>query len=199
MQLYGFSGKISSGKNFISEQIFNKYINSIDPKNTLVLSFADHFKVDVCTKDKIYYDRVFVKKDNESRKLLQLRGTEQGRKLYGENIWVDTLATWMKLYHSRGVTRFIICDVRFKNEVEFIKSLGGKVIRINAINRNLDAIKREAGDDINLFNSIKNHVSETELDDYTGFDLVVNNDYGQEQEVDTIIKNYVDNIIKTKN
>ncbi len=196
MQVYSFSGKQGCGKNFVGEQIFNKYINSIDMKNTIVMSFADHFKVDVCTKDKIDYDRVFVKKDNVSRKLLQSRGTEEGRNVYGDDIWIKTLDTWMKLYNSRGVERFIICDLRFKNEAKYIKSLGGKCIRINATNRNLDALKRESNGDMILFNNIKNHISETDLDDYDEFDLVVDNDYGKETEVDIIIKNYVDKIIQ---
>lgn len=181
IEVYGFSGKLGVGKNYVAEKIFMKYLAT---KNTVVLCFADHFKVDVVSKDKVPFDKVFVKKDEHTRKLLQLRGTEEGRNIYGADIWIRTLDTWIELLSSRGVERFIICDVRFVNEVEYIKSKGGKVIRINAIQRNIDAIERESNGNQEMFRSIQTHISETTLDNYTDFDLVLNNDYGKDIEKD---------------
>ena len=44
---------------------------------TMHLAFADHFKIDACSKHNLEYDRIFVKKDYESRKILQITGTEE--------------------------------------------------------------------------------------------------------------------------
>lgn len=60
-------------------------------------------------------------------------GTEEGRDVYGENIWIKITETWIETVNLRGITRFIIPDVRFQNEVDWIKSLGGKVIKIQAL------------------------------------------------------------------
>ena len=83
-------------------------------KNTVVLAFADHFKVDCICKHNANYDKVFGEKDFETRRLLQLAGTEQGRNKFGYDIWIRTLETWIKILNSRGVERFIISDVRLK-------------------------------------------------------------------------------------
>jgi len=191
MEVYGFSGKMGSGKNYVSEKMFIPKLNSINPKKTLVMAFADHFKIDACAKFNIDYNRIFVKKDDESRRMLQLAGTEEGRMKFGEDIWIKTLYAWMKVYADRGIERFIICDVRFPNEVELVKKLNGKVIRINAPKRNIDAVTRESGGNQDKFNSILNHSSEVALDNYDGFDYIILNDYGDnaEEQIDKIIKN----------
>lgn len=193
LEVYGFSGKMGSGKNYVSEKIFIPKLNHICPKNTLVMALADHFKVDACAKYNVNYDRIFIKKDDESRKMLQLAGTEEGRMKYGEDIWIRTLKTWMRIYAERGIERIIICDVRFPNEIDFIRSLDGKIIRLNAPNRNKNTVMRESGGDPIKFKSILSHASETALDGYTDFDYVIDNDYDDYErvpgEIDKIIEN----------
>ena len=92
-------------------------------KNTLVISFADHFKVDSINKNNLSFDKVFNNKDDQTRKQLQLIGTENGRNKYGENIWINIIDTWMKIYNQRGIERFVITDLRFKNEYEYLKKM----------------------------------------------------------------------------
>jgi hypothetical protein len=60
------------------------------------------------------------------RYMLQLMGTEAGRDVFNKDIWIYTLENRM-----RGKEDVVIPDVRFPNEIEFIKSKGGKVIRVN--------------------------------------------------------------------
>lgn len=59
------------------------------------------------------------------RRLLQRLGTEAGRGILGENIWVDTAFGRVK------TDRVVFTDVRFPNEAEGIKSRGGVVVRID--------------------------------------------------------------------
>ena len=122
MELIGLLGHQGVGKNYIAEVVLKEILPK---KNTVILAFADHFKVDCICKHGASYKKVFEKKDFPTRRLLQLVGTEEGRNKYGSDIWIKTLETWIKLLNSRGVERFIICDVRFQNEANWIKKLNG--------------------------------------------------------------------------
>ena len=195
MQIFAFSGKIGSGKNYVSENIF---LPLLPPQSTLVMALADHFKVDACSKDGIPYEKVFINKDEQTRKILQLRGTEEGRNKYGQDIWTRTLDTWMKVYEDRGIKRIIITDIRFKNEVQWVKSKGGKVFRIVSPQRTHNRMTQEAKSP-EQYDSIKNHLSETDLDDYTDFDYVIHNDYNDEKNVVNIVRNIVVSMEKKYN
>jgi hypothetical protein len=92
------------------------------------------------------------------RRLLQRLGTEAGRNILGENIWVDTA-----FGRAKG-GRICVTDVRFLNELEGIRSRGGKVLRI----------ERPGVGPRN------DHPSETSLVDAT-FDAVIQNDGSIEQ------------------
>lgn len=52
-----------------------------------------------------------------------------------------------------------ITDVRFKNEADYVKQQGGFLVRL------------ERRPELNIYKGVINDPSETELDDYTGFDL----------------------------
>lgn len=90
----------------------------------------------------------------EVRTLLQKMGTEVGRNLLGENIWVDTALNGLD---ESG--KYVVTDCRFPNEADAIISRGGRVIRI----ARPDVVKAN------------NHPSETSLDNYD-FDAVWLND-----------------------
>lgn len=61
------------------------------------------------------------------RYLMQTLGTEWGRYLISETIWVDVMRA--RIRHSFG--RVVIDDVRFPNEYNLIRSLGGLLVRID--------------------------------------------------------------------
>jgi hypothetical protein len=63
------------------------------------------------------------------RLALQLMGTEAGRDIFGEDIWVNALKARIDNYEGMAKD-FVITDVRFPNEIEAIKSWGGYVYRI---------------------------------------------------------------------
>ena len=188
MELYGFSGKMGSGKNYVAEKLFWP---KLPIKNTLVMAFSDHFKVDACVKNGLEYSKVFGEKDEETRIILQKMGTEEGRMRYGNNIWIDILDTWIKIYQERGIERIIIVDVRFPNEVEYIKNNGGKVIRIHSPKRNKKRLDYESKGNEERLEVINKHVSEISLDEYNNFDWLIMNDPDQktEEQIDRFISN----------
>jgi hypothetical protein len=63
------------------------------------------------------------------RHLLQTLGTEWGRKCMGENFWVDLWAKDAAGYLEHGCN-VVADDVRFPNEFEAVKKLGGQMWRI---------------------------------------------------------------------
>lgn len=99
-----------------------------------------------------------------NRELLQRFGTEVGRNI-NPDIWIEALFTSLEDTGS-----YIITDLRFKNEAEAIKDrLNGKLIRIN----------RES--------VVMPHDSETGLDDYDKFDLVIDNNGTIEDLINKVI------------
>lgn len=65
-------------------------------------------------------------KDFTPREALQLMGTEVGRDIFHQDFWVFQLENRVKTY----VEPVVITDVRFPNEIDWIHSVGGKVIEI---------------------------------------------------------------------
>lgn len=92
----------------------------------------------------------------EVRRLLQKMGTEVGREILGEDIWVRTALA--KAAAIDGPV--VITDVRFRNEVDAVRAAGGMLLRVNRPS----------------VVSTDTHPSETALDDYDEFDAVLVND-----------------------
>lgn len=90
---------------------------------------------------------------NTPRELMQLIGTEIGRNLIDKNFWVYHLFSKFDRY-----SKWIITDLRFKNEKKEVERLGGLTIRIERDSNNL----------------VDTHSSETDLD-HDIFDYVIRN------------------------
>jgi dephospho-CoA kinase len=116
------------------------------------------------------------------RQLMQIVGTDLFRNKLTEiipsldhSIWLKNFEFW---YEKNKRYNVVVSDVRFLNEVELIKKLGGKVIKINRDNN----LKRDV------------HSSEIELENYKDFDYVIDNIGTFEElykKVDFIIKDIV--------
>ena len=103
------------------------------------------------------------------RQLLQKFGTEVGRNI-SSDIWVDSLLGEYNKAKSGDLEEdWIVTDVRFENEVEAIRENGGILIRLN----------RNTG-----FND--QHSSETALDNYKNFDLVIDNNGTIDELIDKV-------------
>jgi hypothetical protein len=94
------------------------------------------------------------------RLLLQWWGTEFKRGMVSDTYWVDTLRAWIQTNCTTDREMVLIPDIRFPNEVEMVKQLGGIVIQVQR-----GGIDTEDG-----------HASERALDDFTDWDTIVLND-----------------------
>jgi hypothetical protein len=59
------------------------------------------------------------------RYALQLMGTEAGRNIFDSDIWLYSMER--RMFSGNN---YVITDVRFPNEMSFIRSLGGKIVRV---------------------------------------------------------------------
>jgi hypothetical protein len=225
IKIFGFSGKIGVGKNYVGEQIFGKALHNLGYR-IHILAVADQTKYELGSRlalikenfigemDKIF-DELFVNKSAETRIKLQYYGTEYCRNggnwnikdnfiMFNEpRIWIKGLYLQIKniLSKSYDISKdiFIISDVRFINEADFIKSLGGRIIRIISHTRNNIRLLEEAkknytidSDIDNFIQRIQNHESETNLDNYN-FDYSINNEPDNknvESEINLIINTF---------
>jgi hypothetical protein len=93
------------------------------------------------------------------RRLLQVLGTEVGREMIDPNVWIN-IAQKRIHEHWTSNRKVVITAIRFPNELEMIRSLGGTSIWIERPTEQRGAIEELSG-----------HASETsvsqELFDYT--------------------------------
>ena len=115
----------------------------------------------------VYFGMDSNKKD---RQLLQHIGTEVGRKVINNDIWVsrfveDTFIakqTYKDLYNKD--IAFCSDDVRFRNEFQYLKSNGWIVIYLDVPDQiRLSRLKQRDGD---AQEATLNHVSEMEIDTF---------------------------------
>lgn len=157
--IVGLIGEAGTGKNFVAEQVFASY-------GFFPWAFAWPLKMQVIGREQASYYETMVSKPPEIRTLLQLEGTENGRGVYGDNLWVNTTLAWLEtLSDAWDIQDFVITDVRFANEAQLIRDLGGKVYRISAPDRSaasgLNATQRA-------------HASETELNTIEPDAVIIN-------------------------
>lgn len=114
----------------------------------------------------------------KDRVLLQWLGTDWGRNTISKTLWVDLWKAKVKAL-SVDPRNIILCDdVRFDNEAETIKDLGGTVVKIEGPTRGaVEGLK---------FHSSESGIS-TNLVDY-----VINNDGSKEE-----FKDYIYEFLKT--
>jgi hypothetical protein len=157
--IIGLSGYARSGKDTVAQLLcLNhnfKRLSFADPMRKAILTLDP--KVDESTRVSHLVDDngwEIAKQNPEVRRLLQVFGTDVGRNMFGDNVWID-----MAFKNIDRDSRVVIADVRFPNEAKAIKDRGGTVIRINRHNHS----------------AVNAHKSEIAMDNYM-FDHVVYND-----------------------
>lgn len=150
--LIGIVGKAGSGKSTLANTLNKILPSSVIPFTQPLKDFARQ----------LGWNGV---KDDKGRRLLQLLGTDVGRKCIDEDLWINK---WCNLIESDcesvDTDYYIIADdVRFRNELNCIHNFKGIIIRVIRQNHNLL--------------SGTEHVSETEQDSFLpdSIDLEISN------------------------
>ena len=178
--IIGFTGQMGSGKSTAIERL-KKYAGRVE-----LVKFAGP----IYDIQEYVYSRiasVYTRPDTftKDRKLLQWIGTDWGRDTISQTIWLDLWKAKVRSVQNQHIytpNLTIVCDdVRFDNEAEMVKSLGGHVVQIIS-DKTQNRIDTTAG--------IVHHKSEAGLDpklvDYTvtnngtiaEFELAIRNVYG---------------------
>jgi hypothetical protein len=169
----GISGKMGAGKDYFTEHYLVPYLENVLKEKCYIISFADMIKINIMVHHNLNYEQLYGNKTNDVRTLLRNEG-QDAKKTCGDDIWIRYVKGFGEVQLKRGIKHIIITDVRFINEYEFIKSMNGIVIRIDAPQRTEKRLKYESMDIIQ-YEILKTHISEIELDDFA-FEYIINND-----------------------
>lgn len=183
MKIIGIAGRARAGKNTTGE-ILKRTLDHSAEYRPYLFAFADAVKLTAqqmfaltddetwkdCMKEKVHpYWGITM------REMFQKVGTEGGRDIFGDNLWVDRLRLRLAqleetVDENDKENIFIITDVRFPNEVDFIHMEGGTVWWIDR-------------EDDSLSESSQAHSSENAISVLDG-NLVIPND----DTIDTLAK-----------
>ena len=169
--IIALSGKLGSGKTTIAKRLVSEH-------GFRKISFAGPLK-EACraifgfTDEQLYGS---LKKEIDPfwglspGRVLQLVGTELFRVHFDSEVWVKSLIRTVQLEQNIA---WVVDDMRFPNELEAIKKLGGVLIRVERPEAVLDA--RDLA-----------HPSETSLDNYKDWSFVISNDGSMEELIDQV-------------
>lgn len=114
---------------------------------------------------------------------------EGGRQFLYSNIWIDVL---IKDIERSSVENVVVDDVRYENEVIYLKEQGWKLIKLNITDElQLERLKTTYPNDWQTHAKSRNHASESEVDliNDSIFDLVIN--ASDDSQVFQEIKHYL--------
>lgn len=156
-----FSGKDTTADYLVQRHGFTRisFADSLKSACGIIFSFSD---------EQLYGDEkeVFDSRWGKTpREILQLVGTEGIRNVIDPDVWIKSAMFRMQRLneaHPDKYNKFVVADVRFPNEAEFIRNFN-QSSSVWKINRNLPE---------NLFSK---HSSETSLDDYPHWNAEIDN------------------------
>jgi hypothetical protein len=172
MLVIGVTGLAGSGKTEVAKHLRDKYgfarIRFTDPLKKMMRALGlttRHVDGDLKEKPCALLD------GQTPRWAMQTIGTEWGRKLISENIWVKAWEKTARKALKKG-TSVVADDVRFQNEVDAIYALGGVMIRVDRPGHVVAAahVKAKWWEVWHRFGS-KQHASEQYVIDYAGGDV----------------------------
>ena len=170
-RIIGLHGYAQSGKDTVAgflpgyERLafadrLRECVYALDP----VVEFHDKFTRVQPLVDSFGWEYAKVNCD-EVRRLLQVFGTEVGRQLISDSIWVDVVLDQMRDGLEHPESLFVITDMRSINEAEGLLAFGED----ESVEVELWKVTRPGVGPINT------HVSDAGLPDYL-FDLIIDND-----------------------
>lgn len=136
-ELFGIGGALRSGKDTVADYLVEKHgwikLGMSEPLNNALLTmnplvpvrkwglFTEYIPY-AELHSRVGYTKA--KTNYEVRRLLQVLGTEVGRKMINENVWVDIAARRIRVHAALG-QNVIMTGIRFPNEIKMIQDLEG--------------------------------------------------------------------------
>jgi hypothetical protein len=170
-----YSNVPSAGKSTVADMLADEYrykvISFAAPLKETVGAFLremgmNPFRVIDHLYEPNYKERIIPELGVTSRHLMQTLGTEWGRQCIHPNVWTDA---WVRRVADIPTDMCVVADdVRFPNEIEAVRSVGGMIWRIDRPG-------------ITIAPEVLNHLSEGGLHDVEP-DVVIAND-GTDREL----------------
>ncbi len=152
--IIGVSGKMGSGKDYIAKNFLVPSLKR-SGKRPMILAFADILKTICADRYMLSYEELFLEKNEDVRAMMQ-RTADQVKRDFSPDFFIYALEIEMyKNHHRNDIDTFVITDVRYESEVEWIRTMGGKVVRVEPSRHHPIPIIKSA---------THLHSSETELD-----------------------------------
>jgi hypothetical protein len=182
MKLIAFSGRKQSGKTTSGEYLLGLTLN----KSVKLYAFADRLKKDICIDILGLSENQCYGSDDQkntttninwngkkltAREVMEIVGTDIFRALKVD-VWTSST---INLINREKPDIAIITDVRFPDEVDAIKNIGGKVVRLTRNPFNAD-------------NFIENSLDPDKYD-WSNFDHVIDNSNLTKEQKDNILYN----------
>lgn len=161
MKIVGIAGKAGSGKDFMAKLLQEQM-------DFFPLALADQLKINLHVLEGYGLDKLYGQhRSSLARSRMQKYGTDEMKPLHGEDVWARFLLAWVNVLRRRGdIERFVVPDVRFTVEAEWITRVGGIVIKLEGRERD-DMTKAQ-----------RRHRSETELEAIEPY-AIVHNEHDQ--------------------
>ena len=169
MRLFLVAGKAGSGKNEVANIIKSKL------DNTVITGFSKYIKL--FALELTNWDG---NDNNKPREFLQTMGDKL--RACREDYLTKRLLEDIEIYKREGISNVVVSDVRLINEIEYFKNNDN--LEVITIRVNCDDSKRCLTDEE------KKHHTEIELDDYNGYDYIIENKFDKdlEKEIDKILE-----------
>ncbi len=125
MKLIGLSGKAGTGKDTIANYLHAKYMfqqyalaSPIKEGLKAMFGLTDaHFEHPV-------KEQAIKRYGMSPRRMAQLLGTEFGRDIISEDVWIRRCD---EMYQESKAAGFVVSDIRFDDEADWIRENGGQV------------------------------------------------------------------------
>lgn len=144
--LIGIMGPAGSGKDTVADYLVWRYgyvkYSLADPIKAGLVAMIDELTPEHFT-DRDLKEQKLVSMDTTPRKLAQTLGTEWGRVLISEHIWLRQAVAFVE----QSEHPVVIADIRFQNEASFIEEMLGTIIKIE---RNVPGVSSHASEEQEL-------------------------------------------------
>jgi len=184
--IVGICGFISSGKGTAADYLVDNYnfkkesfANSVKDAVSVIFNWDRDLLEGQTPESRLWretpdaYWSNMMEREFSPRYALQLMGTESGRNVFHQNLWV--YSTFNRMIPGN---RYVLADVRFPNEIMEIKKNGGSVIRIK---KGPEPVWYTAAEEDNIHstNNMETHFSQIHYSEWAWigqeFDYVIEN------------------------
>ncbi len=144
--IIGLAGTAGSGKDTLGDYLVCQHgftkLAFADPLRDMVVALLVHLGIDErdalwsLANDRLFKEHPLPQIDRSPRQLMQTLGTEWGRNQVHPDLWLKIAQERIEL--TAGPV--VITDVRFSNEAQLVRDLGGKVWQLRRLNAGLPSM-----------------------------------------------------------